>query len=1058
MAIDPLAMAASKKGGVLFSEEKNYLFESNPDNFDASALPDTEYNLLDPLTSPDQETIEVAATGRVSSAISRLFSPRKNIFGKSMKKLDELIAMDPEEAKKQAAKELREAERPPAADPTPSDPVIDELAPNAEQIADDVAQGEIPATPQNAATSEAVENTRTANQSDNPDPNFVTEADQADTPVDLDGPYERGTIPRDDGLDVSEVMQSLKKPALPDPDGMLTDFRAIGAKGDEKIPNEDNVYAAIETISEQYSSQITEETRGQVTLEATRQLADLVGSSPDSLAKAILQRQRGQVIMVEGQGLAETMLAARDLLVAEAKKLDDLAAKAEFGSPEDVLAFREQFEFVGQLQMQIKGAQTELARALGGYRIPARADGPDLTQRDAAQLLDDLGGVQNGQDLARAYLQVGSRSGRLQLSRQTLGKRLSSAFYEVWINALVSNPITHTKNVVGGLLAITNHGLETLVAGTYGTARRALTGQAGGVYLGEFNAEMFGLVMSLREAFSAAGKSFVHGEKFIPGTKIQSGIGDRRPEFAFSGKGMGVKIEGMPRLQGGLSTIIDVLGNFLTLGRVPTRALEFEDTFFKVLAYRGAVYQQAYSKGMAAGKRGDALADYIANYVFNPPQVGIETAEAQAKYFTLQTKMDNFGRALQEIRRFPLIRWTVPFLNTPYNATKYAFIDRTPIGVFYGETSAALKRGAAPGASKQDRHDSQMAGAKIALGSAAALMFYMMASSGELTGRGPANANLRAALRRSGWQPYALRRGDTYFSIMGAEPISSTAMLAADIAETINSGFVDDATSDELIAALQAAVANQITQKTFMSGFAGMLATLNDPARYAESMQTDFVRSMVPRVVALAEKESDPIVRAARTRLESIQAQIPGWSVSLPAEKNLWGMDIAYGGSYGPNWLSPIYTSVYGPNQLEPNKEFAKKAFEIDQEFLAKGVRYAPGKHPESFPIPGMGAIAFTPNEKEKYHQYAGARMVEFLYPFVTSQAFKDLKNVSAQGDELAREEIVNGIQTLATQARAAAYADILNDKTYGEALQSRIERYADLKQQQAEQFQQRMQ
>ena len=91
----------------------------------------------------------------------------------------------------------------------------------------------------------------------------------------------------------------------------------------------------------------------------------------------ILGRQRGGVIIDQegGLGLAESMVAARDLLVGEMKRLDQLAKKAEFGTDEDALNFRAQLELVAQLQAQIKGAQTEIARALSSFRIPARDAG-----------------------------------------------------------------------------------------------------------------------------------------------------------------------------------------------------------------------------------------------------------------------------------------------------------------------------------------------------------------------------------------------------------------------------------------------------------------------------------------------------------------------------------------------------------------------------------------------------------------------------------------------------------------------------------------------------------
>ena len=82
---------------------------------------------------------------------------------------------------------------------------------------------------------------------------------------------------------------------------------------------------------------------------------------------------------------------------------------------------------------------------------------------------------------------------------------------------------------------------------------------------------------------------------------------------------------------------IDVLGHMMTLGRVPTRALEFEDTFFKVVAHRMSLYEQAYRSGVTKGKRGDALFNHIAEFVFDLPASALTQADAHAKYVTLQS-------------------------------------------------------------------------------------------------------------------------------------------------------------------------------------------------------------------------------------------------------------------------------------------------------------------------------------------------------------------------------------------------------------------------------------
>ena len=215
---------------------------------------------------------------------------------------------------------------------------------------------------------------------------------------------------------------------------MLDDFRAVGSRGDEKIPDEGRVLSTIQAISSTYSGQIDEAKRGEITTEATRQMADILGMDANKLSKAILGRKRGQVIQMTGPngqplGLAETMLASRDLLVTEIKYLDELAKKAETGTDEDALRFREQLELVTQLQMQIKGAQTEIARALGQFRIPARggqaAAAAETRSADITTLLEEYGGAEDSGSWPGRI----SRLARLQTALRLQGRQQVQKIY-----------------------------------------------------------------------------------------------------------------------------------------------------------------------------------------------------------------------------------------------------------------------------------------------------------------------------------------------------------------------------------------------------------------------------------------------------------------------------------------------------------------------------------------------------------------------------------------------------------------------------------------------------
>ena len=194
---------------------------------------------------------------------------------------------------------------------------------------------------------------------------------------------------------------------------------------------------------------------------------------------------------------------------------------------------------------------------------------------------------------------------------------------------------------------------------------------------------------------------------------------------------------------------------------------------------------------------------------------------------TLQSDLDATGKKLKGLRDVPTLRYFIPFFKTPYNAFKYSFIDRGPIGAFYGESKRAIERAKMPGASMQDKAAGDMAMARLIVGNSTAAVMAMMVAEGSITGGGPADPGVRAALRETGWQPYSVKIGNTYVSYLGAEPFSSTIMLGADAAEVMMSGLVEGDDREKIVAAVAAAFANQMTDKTFMAGFSDLVSTIH---------------------------------------------------------------------------------------------------------------------------------------------------------------------------------------------------------------------------------------
>jgi len=997
---------------------------------------------LDDRSEINPEGVEVASVGQLGQTVGqgvrkllgRTLSPKDDVYNKAMERLKAL--------------EAGEAAPLENVDPTAQD------------------------TPDTSFTPEqqaAINDARTAldAQENQVDP---LEVDPVDSPEEMEqlgyGPefdesnenaykaLEKGNTFSVTDEDVKNVLDGIQKPAVISEDGLLSDFRAIGAQGDEKLPDEGRVLSTIEAISQQYKGKIDEAKRGQQTEEATRRIADIIGMTPDRLSQAIMNRPQGSIINVEGMGLAETMLAAKDLLFTEIKKLDELAKKAEFGGDIEAAQFRAQLELVAQLQFNIKGSQTEIARALGSFKIPARsgeAATEAMAQQDLSSMLEDYGGTDDIRNMAKAYNQqataVHQKAKFAQLGSLSKFGRFSDAMYEAWINILLSSPVTHFKNIVGAMLTTFANVPETYVAAGIGAARRKM-GQEGGTTFTQANAQMFGVVMALTDAFAGAGRAFKTGDRVIPGSRIEAFKG-KRPGKAFSSEGME---------ESALATAVDILGNFMTLGRIPTRALEMEDTFFKVIATRMSLYENALSTGQAQGLQGDALANHIADFLYDPPDTAIEMADAHAKYVTLQTDLDPIGKAFSNARRVPVLRYFVPFLKTPYNSFKYVFRDRTPLGLMSGEIRSQLARGRGPGATQLDKQVAEMAIARMAIGSAATLVVGGLALRGDVTGSGPSDRGLQANLRAQGWRPYSIRIPGTkseelplgeHVNYMAFEPFTTIFMLGADGAELMMNGSLDDQTHQEIAGHLANVFANQLTDKTFMSGFSDLVSTLNDPTRYAGSTLNNFIRSAVPRIVAQTKKsgvpgliEGDPIVRNARSALDQIKSQIPGFSRTLPPRRNVFGQVKVLDGAIGPDIFSPAYSSAVGSHDYVLDKEVTPEVIKSRKAYNARAIKvfqimgdvnYAPkmpGKILTGDRMAGelMEKIELNPEQESRFHQKAGEYSLENMEGLLQSEGTQSLIERSLQGNNLAREILHTQFDTEFRNARTRAKIYMLKE------------------------------
>ena len=294
---------------------------------------------------------------------------------------------------------------------------------------------------------------------------------------------------------------------------------------------------------------------------------------------------------------AEQILAIRELLVAGKNRLFYLANKAQDpinSTADDILKFRQHFALMAQIQKVLKGVQTETARALQQFRIPTRTKqsfiGGNIDDLNKESLIVELGGVDEIRQIAKLY--VGSPAGdaaKLKAIEKTglksFSVKTSNAIAEVFINAILSNPLTHVRNSAGNWIT------QAIVMQERRLASRLFGGinrGSGQNYIDPYEdiAKSWGQNMAAKEIMAAMKDTFK-----ISGSKIDQRLGQ------VTAQNFGIKNKA-------LGTGFDMFGKVVTLGNLPTKFLTIADDYFKNREFRSEIYARAFSEGMERYNQG----------------------------------------------------------------------------------------------------------------------------------------------------------------------------------------------------------------------------------------------------------------------------------------------------------------------------------------------------------------------------------------------------------------------------------------------------------------------
>lgn len=691
--------------------------------------------------------------------------------------------------------------------------------------------------------------------------------------------------------------------------------------------------------------------RGTLNLDALIGLAEEMGA--DEITERILRRKTGEALNPEE--MVGGVFAVRSAFIKTRELFEEAHSLPE--GVEKQLAFSKwarMLTLTQRLSINVSGGGSEAARttyAMGA--LQKTLDMPSI-QNIADDFTSMLGpeGAETLEHLGILYTGLKTTASKNQFLAKAGGAldRGMDVITEIWINSILSLPVTHAVNILGNTSFQAQRILETFVASGIGTVRSSITGNMDRVRFKEGAAQLQAIGDSWIDATLVAGKTL---KTEIPADGA-SKIDVRRMQAIGSTGDLG-EIASMYREGNVLAGLTNTFGSSMRLGG---RFLLAEDAFFKGIGYRMALRQEAeiaggnaYDAAIAMGKTRDEAAAIGAkqkhNVLTNPTETIIKRAQKSSEVGTFQGDLDGWLGSIQGGMSHPLVKMLVPFYKTPVNVMK-AVGERSPLMLFNPNLYKTIKAGG---------READMAMARIATGSGIMYAFGSYAAGSQnadedmiIMGSGPPSPQERQALARKGIQPYSIniknydKNGNwdgTYTSTTYSriDPVSGILAMAADFAYYAN--YEDDTSKIEALAmASVVGMQEYMMQMPLLQGvqeLTNILSTRNTKQRAEKLIEflgrkaTETGLSVIPGVSSFSagiERQIDPTVRStmlpseglfgedptqgnALTRgfyqeLQRMKARNPFFSDAVEPMLNLWAEEIRAGSGEQWEFWSPI--------------------------------------------------------------------------------------------------------------------------------------------------------
>ena len=555
---------------------------------------------------------------------------------------------------------------------------------------------------------------------------------------------------------------------------------------------------------------------------------------------------------------------------------------------------------------------------------------------------------------------------------------------EGWKAGILSGPVTHMANVIGNTTFMALRPIVDLTAAAIGK----VTGANERVLAAEPFARVFGNIQGAKEALQLAGSAMrlAYEEGGLKGLVKEMAVGtETGPQKAETFR---KAIEG---------TKGDVI-------RLPFRALQLADTFFKTVNERGEAYalatRQAVSEGFNIRTR--EFRERVVDLVQNDISINAAASEAGLR-FTFNMPLGEKGQAVSKLVREMHLELFVPFIRTPGNILK-ELVRMSPGAPLVGEWRAAIQEGGARQA---------QAIAEVGMGTAIMGVVASYALDGSVSGQGSPDPGKKRVSAAAGWQPYSIKIGDTWYSYQRLQPVGTLIGIAADMAEMWDVMSADEA--DKLPKMVSVAFANAVTNQTFLQGITNIVNAMSDPKRFFPRLAQSMAASLVPNIIGQPTAMADPYVREINSMLDAVRSRIPGQREQLPATRDVWGTEVGTKSRLGG--ISPVTETTESTDLVRTEAD--RIGFSVGGAPKTVHLGRGTGK---------LGDVEISPEQRNKFTEISGKTAHDILAPIVTGPNWERLpdliqKRIYAKAFTLAHKQAA--VQVFTGEERTALIGQI---------------------------------